>query len=201
MTPKQEDFVKSFSSQAQVVFSEMVPAYQEGYMAYVYQTSNPQTQKRRLRQLNKIFCRLAEEPSFYLQPLDKEQGQEIVTNWASLSEDSLLAASLKESLWGKEPPQAQGEILRNGALVAFYQLSLFSRIGHLVLIFKPGLVDKHVMTTIYQLVENEVVQKGHIDGLRLKATNTATEALYEQWGFQFKEDLSAEGARLFQKSL
>lgn len=109
MTRDCQIFAQAFSDPAKTVFLAMIREFQEGYMAYVYQTSNPDTQKRRLRQLDKTFRRLLDQPGFYVQALSSERLD-------------LAQAGLGSSFYDFTNLSSYLELLVNGAFAGFCKI-------------------------------------------------------------------------------
>lgn len=108
----------------QKLYLTMIPEYQEGYANYVYQTDQPDVQRRRIKHINKTFHRLLSEPSFYLMPMTQHSAKIIAHDWTcSLSYEYY---SMTADSWDYQAllsPQVRGDhyfqVLRNGVLFGF----------------------------------------------------------------------------------
>lgn len=79
---------QAFSEEASYFYGQMLPEYQTGYAAYVYQTDLADWQRRRIKNLERLLYRWRQEPSFYLQPLaDKHKDVLSDLGWSSSTND------------------------------------------------------------------------------------------------------------------
>ncbi len=70
------DLLNRFPEDVQIIFKEMIQAYQLGYVDYVYQTDKVDVQNRRIKNLIKSFRRM---DYFYVMPLSQDLALEIAT--------------------------------------------------------------------------------------------------------------------------
>ncbi|HEL1162476.1 TPA: GNAT family N-acetyltransferase [Streptococcus equi subsp. zooepidemicus] len=108
----------------QKLYLTMVPEYQEGYANYVYQTDQPDVQRRRIKHINKAFHRLLSESSFYLMPMTQHSAEIIAHDWIySPAYECYSMTADPEDYQSILSPKARGEhyfqVLRNGVLFGF----------------------------------------------------------------------------------
>ncbi|MFS1663722.1 hypothetical protein [Streptococcus sp. zg-JUN1979] len=143
--PSPEVFANYFTGSALEVYRHMVRDYQEHYIHYVYETSNPQTQKRRIKYLHKVFNRLLEHPYHHIRPLTKTSKARISPTWYETA-----LRPLDETAF---------EWLYNGQCLAFYQAQKGDGKLILTLGIKPELADKQLRKTFYQDMEKHLIDK------------------------------------------
>lgn len=97
---KQEQLLAYFSEQVGRLYSQMIPSYREGYANYVFQTDKPDIQRRRLKNLEKIFKTSLDKPNYWTSPLTEEVA----------------------TLLGIEVGQEAMQILKNGSPLACFGL-------------------------------------------------------------------------------
>ncbi|WP_331274780.1 hypothetical protein [Streptococcus equi] len=107
----------------QKLYLTMIPEYQEGYANYIYQTDQPDVQRRRIKHINKTFHRLLSESSFYLMPMTQHSAEIIAHDWIySPAYECYSMTADPEDYQSILSPKARGEhyfqVLRNGVLLA-----------------------------------------------------------------------------------
>lgn len=175
----------------QKLYLTMVPEYQEGYANYVYQTDQPDVQRRRIKHMNKTFHRLLSEPSFYLMPMTQHSAKIIAHDWTcSLSYECY---SMTADSWDYQAflsPQARGDhyfqVLRNGVLFGF--ASFFEQESELEigLGMAPDAAYQEdgasFLSSIEAFASTTYPQETYV--LNVASFNKGAQSLYQKMGYQ-----------------
>lgn len=131
---------QAFSEVARRFYDQMLPEYQTGYAAYVYQTQLLDRQRRRIKNLERLFARWWQEPSFYLQPLaDERTGLLLDLGWSRTSTDSFSI-----------------ELIGYGVLMGLAQLTPLTNGFDIRLQLFPDWLEDSLAQASYQALEDYV---------------------------------------------
>ncbi|MET3557343.1 ribosomal-protein-alanine N-acetyltransferase [Streptococcus rupicaprae] len=133
-----------FSAPIAELFDQMIPAFQKGYADYVYQTDNPDVQKRRIKNLEKNFQKLLNKPSYYAYPLSPEEARELLKRWQITEPLPKVHAEVSFHL----------QILRNGALLGLCQVDIQGKDLLLHPHLTPEWMDQEIRQVFYQTLED-----------------------------------------------
>ncbi|HEL0605608.1 GNAT family N-acetyltransferase [Streptococcus equi subsp. zooepidemicus] len=175
----------------QKLYLTMIPEYQEGYANYVYQTDQPDVQRRRIKHINKTFHRLLSEPSFYLMPMTQHSAKIIAHDWTcSLSYEYY---SMTADSWDYQAllsPQVRGDhyfqVLRNGVLFGF--ASFFEQESELEigLGMAPDAAYQEdgasFLSSIEAFASTTYPQETYV--LNVATFNKGAQSLYQKMGYQ-----------------
>ncbi|HEK9991097.1 TPA: GNAT family N-acetyltransferase [Streptococcus equi subsp. zooepidemicus] len=175
----------------QKLYLTMIPEYQEGYANYVYQTDQPDVQRRRIKHINKTFHRLLSEPSFYLMPMTQHSAKIIAHDWTcSLSYEYY---SMTADSWDYQAllsPQVRGDhyfqVLRNGVLFGF--ASFFEQESELEigLGMAPDAAYQEdgasFLSSIEAFASTTYPQETYV--LNVASFNKGAQSLYQKMGYQ-----------------
>ena len=182
------ELILRFPADVQLIFKNMIMAYQLGYVDYVYQADQVATQNRRIRNLIKNFRNM---DYFYVMPLSQDLALEIATEWKYPAPyDFYDATADPEDYAELVSEEARGDhffaVIRNGALMGYFCVFPTGTSLELGLGMKPSYTGQGNGRAFYQTIEdylrNNYEEK--IIELSVAAFNERAQHLYEQCGFK-----------------
>lgn len=173
-----KDLTLAFSPPVAQLFQAMIPSFQEGYAGYVYQTKNPDTQKRRIKQLEKTFKKLLVEPYYYLQELDQTD----TYYWKKELQLELLDIR-QEALSNSYRKKQELQIIRNGACIGLAVLGYLGNSVELSMDLQKSFLDQ--LPVVYKHLEQELQKDSELTevNLLLTAPQKDRQADYQGIGF------------------
>ncbi|MCP8379484.1 GNAT family N-acetyltransferase [Streptococcus suis] len=153
-----------------MIFKDMIPSYQLGYVDYVYQTDSYATQNRRIKNLAKNFRRM---DYFYIMPLPQDLALEIANQWRYQPPlDAYTISANPETYAEMISPEARGDrffaVIRNAALMGYFCIDQDSETVDIHLGMKPSLTGQGNGRAFYQTIEDYVVE--HVQPASIKLT-------------------------------
>ncbi|MGT2784067.1 GNAT family N-acetyltransferase [Streptococcus merionis] len=184
-----------FTPETRDLYSQMIPAYQQGYADYVFQTDKPDVQQRRLKNLEKSFQKLLREPSFYILPLGQTEAEEIANDW--LYEPPYDFYNLTNDPEDYEellnPSKREGhyfQVLRNGAFLGFCGFFPQGHTIELGLGMNPNYTGQGLGESFYCAIETYIREHYECQTITLSVAcfNKRAQTLYQNQGFIFGEN-------------
>lgn len=176
-----------FPEDVQLIFNEMIPSYQLGYADYVYQTDDVATQNRRIKNLAKNFRKM---DYFYIMPLPQDLALEIANQWRYQPPLEAYSISATPEAYAEMiSPEARGDrffsVIRNAALMGYFQVEQVGKELSLQLGMKPSLMGRGNGRAFYQTIEDYIVEHYHPEQLSLTVAicNQRAQALFRAVGF------------------
>lgn len=185
------ELILRFPEDAQLIFKDMIPSYQLGYVDYVYQTDHYATQNRRIKNLAKNFRKM---DYFYIMPLPQDLALEIANQWRYQAPlDAYTISADPETYAEMISPEARGDrffaVIRNAALMGYFCIDQDGEVVELRLGMKPSLTGQGNGRAFYQAIEDYLVE--HVQPASIKLTvassHQAAQALFRTFGFTERE--------------
>lgn len=181
------DLLNRFPEDVQIIFKEMIQAYQLGYVDYVYQTDKVDVQNRRIKNLIKSFRRM---DYFYVMPLSQDLALEIATQWRyDVPYDFYNAAADPEDYAELVSAEARADryfaVIRNGALMGYFCFEKTNEGLELGLGMKPSYTGQGNGRAFYKTIEDYLKENLSPKKIRLAvaAFNERAQALYRAVGY------------------
>ncbi|AWX96531.1 GNAT family N-acetyltransferase [Streptococcus suis] len=174
-----------------MIFKDMIPSYQLGYVDYVYQTDSYTTQNRRIKNLAKNFRRM---DYFYIMPLPQDLALEIANQWRYQPPlDAYTISANPETYAEMISPEARGDrffaVIRNAALMGYFCIDQDGETVDIHLGMKPSLTGQGNGRAFYQTIEDYIVE--HVQPASIKLTvatfHQAAQTLFHALGFTERE--------------
>ncbi|WP_238145013.1 GNAT family N-acetyltransferase [Streptococcus suis] len=174
-----------------MIFKDMIPSYQLGYVDYVYQTDSYATQNRRIKNLAKNFRKM---DYFYIIPLPQDLALEIANQWRYQPPlDAYTISANPETYAEMISPEARGgrffAVIRNAALMGYFCMDQDGETVDIRLGMKPSLTGQGNGRAFYQTIEDYVVE--HVQPASIKLTvaafHQAAQTLFRALGFTERE--------------
>ncbi|WP_261309564.1 GNAT family N-acetyltransferase [Streptococcus suis] len=169
-----------------MIFKDMIPSYQLGYVDYVYQTDNYATQNRRIKNLAKNFR--------YIMPLPQDLALEIANQWRYQPPlDAYTISANPETYAEMISPEARGDrffaVIRNAALMGYFCIDQDGETVDIRLGMKPSLTGQGNGRAFYQTIEDYIVE--HVQPASIKLTvassHQVAQKLFHALGFAERE--------------
>ncbi len=181
------ELILRFPEDVQKIFLQMIQAYQNGYVDYVYQTDKVDVQNRRIKNLVKSFRNM---DYFYVMPLTQDLALEIAHDWKYEPPYDFYDATADPKDYAELiSPEQRGDryfaVIRNGALMGYFCLELHGADLELGLGMKPSYTGQGNGRAFYQAIEDYLKEKQDVQRLILAVAsfNKRAQALYQKVGF------------------
>lgn len=181
------ELILRFPEDVQLIFKDMIPSYQLGYVDYVYQTDSYATQNRRIKNLAKNFRRM---DYFYIMPLPQDLALEIANQWRYQPPlDAYTISANPETYAEMISPEARGDrffaVIRNAALMGYFCIDQDGETVDIRLGMKPSLTGQGNGRAFYQAIEDYLVE--HVQPASIKLTvassHQVAQKLFHALGF------------------
>lgn len=184
------ELILRFPEDVQLIFKDMIPSYQLGYVDYVYQTDNYGTQNRRIKNLSKNFRKM---DYFYITPLSQDLALEIANHWRYQAPLDVYTISVNSETYAEMiSPEARGDrffaVIRNAALMGYFCIDQDGETVDIRLGMKPSLMGQGNGRAFYQAIEDcvEHVQPASIK-LTVATFHRKAQTLFHAFGFTERE--------------
>ncbi|MGQ7383612.1 GNAT family N-acetyltransferase [Streptococcus suis] len=180
-----------FPEDVQLIFKDMIPSYQLGYVDYVYQTDSYATQNRRIKNLAKNFRRM---DYFYIMPLSQDLALEIANQWRYQAPLDVYTISANSETYAEMiSSEARGDrffaVIRNAALMGYFCIDQDGETVDIRLGMKPSLTGQGNGRAFYQAIEDYIVE--HVQPASIKLTvvssHQVAQKLFHALGFAERE--------------
>ncbi|WP_238138870.1 GNAT family N-acetyltransferase [Streptococcus suis] len=185
------ELILRFPEDVQLIFKDMIPSYQLGYVDYVFQTDNYATQNRRIKNLSKNFRKMG---YFYIMPLPQDLALEIANQWCYQPPLDAYTISANPKIYAEMiSPEARGgrffAVIHNAALMGYFCIDQDGETVDIRLGMKPSLTGQGNGRAFYQTIEDYLVE--HVQPVSINLTvasfHQAAQTLFHALGFTERE--------------
>lgn len=182
------ELISRFPEDVQVLFQDMIPAYQLGYVDYVYQTDKVDVQQRRIKNLAKTFRCM---DYYSVMPLTQDLALEIANQWMyEPPYDFYNAVADPEDYAELISPEARGDryfaVIRNAGLLGYFTYEWSADVLTLGLGMKPERTGQGDGRAFYQVIEDYLIKECSPRKLSLAVAtfNERAQRLYRAVGYR-----------------
>lgn len=177
------DFLLRFPEDVQLILTDMIPRYQQGYLDYVHQTEKVDIQARRIKNLVKNFRKM---DYTYVMPMPQDLALEIAQNWIFPSEFAFSLEVMKSELLS--PAAREGKyfiVIWNGALLGYFRSLPEGDKLDLFLALNPKYLRQGKGQRFYQAIEAFIKEQEQGTALQVETLEPKVQAFFRACGFSW----------------